>query len=837
MNTKMKTKKMLKLSMAFAALSAVAMARADLTLEVAGTQSFSDAVVAAGSSVAALNGGASKSERIVKTGSGTLTMSVHDLNLASWEGDLVIRAGTVRVTVSADFATTPVVLGSITVGNVIVEDGATLEMYSEKIASAYSYSYGTGPLRPVHISGTGVNGKGALRLEIESGAAGGSVRAVVPKNLVLDDDATIGWINKFGVIRDSNAVDLGGNTLTFSGEYASGSGSIAWYDANKGFVNTGNLVFDGVTLYSRSTSPDVWEGDDSHSVTLKNGASLAWDWNGVYVGFNWQLTGSPKSFINGSLGSYDIYSDRSNWYGPMRLGSTVELYYQNGNDTDRSNKILCTSLLGKISGVGGFLSDATQSKYNSGGWKTTGLNLGGDGNDFTGPLALKGMTLGLYSTNAIPHANDNVVLTNCVVKTVLLGGTDPAGKTDPVVTSLETLRIVDGGTIDGNVVLSRVAAEKIVKSGAGTLDVNLPMDVNRIELLGGTLKLFQVDAGEIDLSLFRRSTAGLQYGYLPKGDSDQNSGYVGIDSEPYNVYVTNSVIRIPLECDAPVSSWYDYFHVTNHAYRTYSGYVWNDEHEARDWTFLVTYNGKWDLTVAGETKKNDPRTPPLGADHPVPTLCTFTLQPGANEFRFRSGNHFVSAHNYGNVATNGLENWTSDRYAWGLVYDPQGRGSLDADCYTQFSTNEVIPLFTTTVPGGNSYASRIGTLAGTSDATFDLNGQTVSANTVEGCVNVSNGTVTDISTWKLLAAEIIDPGTYANGFSFASDAVVDVVDASDLPVLHSARNSGPFVLAVDFLGAMPVVSQRLHEEGWRVFAEDGDLKIKYEPHGLTIIVR
>ena len=93
---------------------------ADLTLNVTGTMSFQDAVEAAGSSVAALNGGESKTESIVKTGDGTLTLDVNDLNLSAWEGNFGISNGTVRVTVSADKANTSGILGSGTAGIVTV---------------------------------------------------------------------------------------------------------------------------------------------------------------------------------------------------------------------------------------------------------------------------------------------------------------------------------------------------------------------------------------------------------------------------------------------------------------------------------------------------------------------------------------------------------------------------------------------------------------------------------------------------------------------------------------------------------------------------------------------
>ena len=704
---------------------------ADLTLNVTGTMSFQDAVEAAGSSVAALNGGESKTESIVKTGDGTLTLDVNDLNLSAWEGNFGISNGTVRVTVSADKANTSGILGSGTAGIVTVAPGATIEMYSEVIANAWSFNwtYAMGALRPIHISGTGVAGKGALRLEVESGAIGGAVRTVIPNKLFLDADATISWINRFDSVKDSSPqIDLGGHTLTFSSAYASGSDPVHWVD-NTGFTNPGHIVMDGVTYLSRAQT-DTWGGDDSNTVTFRNGGRLRWD-NNNSRGFSWHVigeAGSPSRIANDANGDYDPYTSWANWYGPMTLTSTVALHYNNAvsGETDVANKIKCTSLLGKISGTGGFASDSTSSTYNPR-WKQTCLNLGGIGNDFTGPLALKGMILGLYSTTAIPPANDNIVLTNCQITVNVTGSLEPA------VTRLENIRVVDNGTIDGNPVLSAVSAEKIVKSGAGTLTINLPVDAGRLDISEGTVKLSSISHAQ-----FRSRAAGLYYGYAQQKPGVTHGGYVVLDSAPFNVFLTNSVVRMPTECNTPPEKWMDAYTDSNCVYRTYSGYLWNDEPTPQSWTFLVTFNGVWDLSIGDTTQKK--RNPAQGKDNPEPMLCTFTLQPGPNKFDFRVGNYYVSTPNYGNVATNGLVNWTSDRYAWGLAYDTQGRNSMDADCYTPFSEDEPLALFTFAIPS-NLSDSKIGTLTGTSSGTLDLDGQTIFADAVEGGVKIVNGTL------------------------------------------------------------------------------------------------
>ena len=704
--------------------------------------------------IADLNGGGSSSVDIRKTGEGTLTFDIDEsgFDISRWTGRLYVDKGVLEVIVDASNTKTLDMLGSQG-GDVYVASGATLDINSKEMVTN---SANSGPKRTLHIQGTGATGMyGAVRLY---GSGTGSIRSACPYSVSLDDDASISFRGNLQLVSENKTWRLNGHTLTFT---KNGNSSTCSWVSNSKVQNpgaTGKIVFDGV-IYQARMSNDGWEGGAENEVVFRNGAYFNWNLNKT-VGHAWTLVyedSANQRFENGNDGTVSGVPENGYWKGPAKLSSAAMLMTSSyGTDTTsdppaaaRTNYI---SFASEISGAGGLWGDSDSKTCNYRGYGRLALVLDG-ANTFTGPLALKNFTLNLGNEAAIPPDNDKVVLTNCTVSQTSAGLSS--------VMNLQTMELVGESAICGAGLPARVTAKKLTKSGAGTLSVQAERFMaEELRIGDGTVKFAQCVSREL--------YSGLVYGYHSYTNwntehTSTNAGYVpvgqaGRPEYNYVVYENGGLTLLP--GDFYTTDVNAVFGSISCAYRSYSGYIWNDSDADVRWTFLSTLNSRYRLKIGDEAltrKDSDCKSAsPINS-----SMKTFTLKPGPNRFEFTIGNAYAGAALSAFSAVDDVTNWSTKSsdagYAnCGLFLDRQGRDSKDIACYEPINSSEkVSALFSCRLPGTDL---AVGKLSGS--GTVDLDGGTLRVGEVVGSVAVVNGTV---ELTKADADQVLScgSGTYA----------------------------------------------------------------------------
>ena len=368
------------------------------------------------------------------------------------------------------------------------------------------------------------------------------------------------------------------------------------------------------------------------------------------------------------------------------------------------------------------------------------LNLASDENDFTGPLALDNYNLGIFSLTPLPSGNDKIVLSNSTARVF-----NEARGGGPY--SIDRVRFAGNSTItiseQGH---SSLHVNRLTLEDAGTtLRVEAPaFSADEVVLNGGTLEFPVIDVADV-----RRQSAGLVAGWVPKNPSSSGAGYIawGYGAFAYIIYTNGVATTIPGDFTAGAkANWQGIFNNENSVYRTYSGYIWNDSGEEQTWTILNTLNHYWRMKIGEKTVSHNSPSPVVSGNSepnpPAPVVTNFTLKAGANRFELIVGNCYVSAvngyYNYGPVATNGLVNWDSDFTSvngYGIMYDTQGRASMDATCYQPFTLDADAPVFSRNATPAASRRE----IASATGGTIDVSGAfTVGVRQPEN-VAVSNG--------------------------------------------------------------------------------------------------
>ena len=186
--------------------------------------------------------------KLVKTGAGEAKITADS---TAAKCPVEIQGGTVTITTLKAFGSTVSTAGDITVC-----DGATL-----KINATPGGQSTLGISRPVHISGTGVDGAGAVVYNKPSGASDSYSDSLLAK-LVLDADATISAPNRWGlreiVFNGHTLARVGGanfmlfNTVVQPGHFVNTAGTLTIQGTSfKGTVEDGLLTMKGGSL-------DLW---------------------------------------------------------------------------------------------------------------------------------------------------------------------------------------------------------------------------------------------------------------------------------------------------------------------------------------------------------------------------------------------------------------------------------------------------------------------------------------------------------------------------------------------------------------------------------------------------
>jgi autotransporter-associated beta strand protein len=425
------------------------------------------------------SGSISGTGSLVKQGSSTLTI----VSPANFTGPVTISGGTIY---AGDFSFTNV--SSITITN-----NSTLD-------------FGGGPLtgnKPITVSGTGVNGEGAL-FNSSNGLFDGSGDQVL--NITLAGDTTFGAASGGGSRWDlADGSMLNGPfkvTINFPGGYGE-------WDTVAIATNVGDLELAQGTWGLKGLGAGM--GNPANTLTVDSGCELdIWNSNfGVNSGYaknihflanaTFKVLTSPNTFVNASITSESgdfwqfVYGNGAQTMnGPITLNGTIQL--QAGNAPVVFSNV--------VAGSGGFIS------YVYGNNESLVFSAS---NTYSGPTVIgTNLTLALTGNGSISGSS-----------LIFLGGNNPAStfldvsrRSDQTLT-LASSQVLGGiGTVNGSLVVSAGATLSPagtnttlgITSGAnttGTISVTNAVTLNGTTVikLNGSGVSDQVQAG-----------AGITYG-------------------------------------------------------------------------------------------------------------------------------------------------------------------------------------------------------------------------------------------------------------------------------------------------------------------------------------
>lgn len=314
-----------------------------------GTALIVDAAALGADEVAALNG--NTVQELWKTGTSTLEVS----GIGSFTGVIRVKGGIYKPLADTGMGASSCVI--------YVTQGGCL----------YSQGYGAG--RTIHFAGTGYGDYPAI---VKNGSN---------LNLVMDDDATIGFIGNWCSVCSS--LNMNGKTLTFKYAIGASRSESVWPSASN-VSNPGHIIIDAYdsanNRYGRLTflnRSDQMQGSD-HTITIRNGSI---DWYSSAKKTNWKMiveAGKTQSIGYGGTGALSA-GQIFRWGGPIVLGSGATLTLRPGVN----NPVLVD---GDISGAGNVKMDGES--------KTTVAYLKGR-STYTGTTTVAAGTLVLHSLDSI----------------------------------------------------------------------------------------------------------------------------------------------------------------------------------------------------------------------------------------------------------------------------------------------------------------------------------------------------------------------------------------------------------------------------------------------------
>ncbi len=334
-------------AVAFASLKTLAITTEPL--DGGGTALIVDAAAFDSDEVAALNG--NTVQELWKTGSSTLAAT----GIGSFTGIIRVKGGIYKPLADTGMGASSCVT--------YVTQGGCL----------YSMDYGAG--RTVHFAGTGYGDYPAI------------VKTGTNMNLVMDDDATIGFVGNWRSVGSS--LNMNGKTLTFKYAIGASKSESVWPSASN-ISNPGHIVIDAYdsanNKYGRLTflnRSDQMQGSE-HTITIRNGSI---DWYLSAKKTNWKMiveAGKTQPIGYGATGGLSA-GQIFRWGGPIELGSGATLTLRPGV----SNPALVD---GDISGAGNVKMDGES--------RTTVAYLKGR-NTYTGTTTVANGTLVLHSLDSI----------------------------------------------------------------------------------------------------------------------------------------------------------------------------------------------------------------------------------------------------------------------------------------------------------------------------------------------------------------------------------------------------------------------------------------------------
>ena len=441
---------------------------------------------------------------ITKSGNGVLTLS----GINTYGGTTTINAGTVKVTNSNS-------LGTLPGGIVTIVSGATLDLGGNTTANNQNFGQ-----KPFVVSGTGVNGNGAI---INNSAVN---QQNAFQRLTLAGDTTFAGPGRFDIRAvavsgvNQASLDLAGHTLTKEGSFFF---ALVGVDVSDGdiVVNAGTL-----NLESTTTLPDLGTG---RKITFNAGTNLQ-----LFATVAPSTILRPMIFNGGGIQIGNSSAGASAVASPMTLNGDVTL-------TALSATPGALTLAGNITEIGGSRAITKtgncvilltgNNSFSGGTTVTLGTLQVGSATALgpsTAPLAVNGGTLDLFGNNLTVGAFSGTggTITSSVPSSDLRLTAGGSGTTT-------FAGVIQNGAAS-SVGLTKQSNSNLILSGtstysgdtlvnAGTLTVNGTLNASTVNVNGGTLK----GIGTIVAGLHLNSgtlAPGTSPGILNAGSVELNGG-------------------------------------------------------------------------------------------------------------------------------------------------------------------------------------------------------------------------------------------------------------------------------------------------------------------------
>ncbi len=524
-------------------------------------------------SVESINGGADKDRTLVKTGTGTLSMTNA---LQFYTGEIDVREGVVdckcRYSLGADTANS----------FINVRDGATITCVMTNNTQQFNQN------QTFYIAGEGFNGQGVLRTGTDFFAWGSY--GAFGDHIVLEGDARV-CHGEWRALPDSS-VTLNGYTLTYYSINRGGDKSVFFSSVK----DNGKIIFDGSSQRQQNVT---FEGTDpNNTIEFRNkGGWRCWRSSMSGEGKNvWKFNfGTGSNYFHGDESILGRESGKNTFGNHWVIPEGATVYQTSQNNTQGSSLYL----YGIISGAGGIAMDK------GGAFKA--IHLFNPANTFSGTLTVNRGTAWFYEPGTLPKAASLVVdrdLPFEVNKEAKL----PAffGVAFASVNAHDLGSCVLKGSYIGRVQGGIGRFTSVEKSGDNTIEYYSQLGAPLLDIKAGTLKLP------------RGAAPGLWEG--TNYYEDVARAFAG------TAPATNLVMRGPQTANAEALE--NYTPSGDKRLMTYSGYIWNRTGADANWTFVSSVGGPVKIAIDGEEV--------LATSGSELKKVQKTLTPGAHTFEYRS---------------------------------------------------------------------------------------------------------------------------------------------------------------------------------------------------------
>ncbi len=620
-------------------------------------------------------------------------------------------------------------------------------------------------------------------------------------------------------------LDLAGHTLAINGltEKSGTRNNMVTFQQNNAEVTAGHMVFSNAIFMLYGTP--VFYGDADNTARLTHGSGVLFN-GGTHstAGTPWTLVVEDEAFFTSTI-SNDKVNDpqgetaekglyplnRHGWGGPVVLNADMKVLNDSPNSIWKS-----MSFTGNMSGSGGI------HPYSAQYGRKMHLRLAGT-NTFTGGIGMNEGYLHLHTERSAPKAGD-ICLTN---STMVLYSTN----------SYDFPRLAFDGTNRVNVVAMECAGstEKLMKTGTGKLSLDAFLDIEHLELLGGTMRMPLAFAGALEAVMYREGGA---------------SSYMESSREI-------SPGQQVLEMSLGNTGW------AKSSCLAYGAYLWNRSSTNETWSFVTRIGNGYVMYF-----DTPPEDGPVASKRVIDSRSWHTdeQEPGRSHYQLFTayevapGPHWVEFRYYSAQGSDATPSWPGDNMK---LYDTQEKQVYDIESSDgkwvrekalvwcrgrSFNPADYAPI---SDPGDGSvmtYTTNftedvfnrikpLGTITAAAGTVFDANHGCYTVSSLTGGMTVTNSQEFTVSEVWNLDAEFMKAGgalTSAGKLVFSPGCELKV---SGLDTIHS----GIFTVAAaeEGIEGMPAFDRTASGVGkwhFRKSADGKTLTLEYMA-GTTIILR